>query len=86
LKKKFVKNKGILFWITGISGSGKTTIGKKLFPFVKKNFGPSILVGGDEIRNIFNLKKYDHNSRLKYLRYYSNFCKKIINQKMISRN
>ena len=23
------KNKGVLFWITGISGSGKTTIAKK---------------------------------------------------------
>ena len=26
---KINKKKGILFWITGISGSGKTTIAKK---------------------------------------------------------
>ena len=24
------KNKGRLFWITGISGAGKTTLGKKI--------------------------------------------------------
>ena len=32
MKKKIItnKNKGILFWITGLSGSGKTTISKKI--------------------------------------------------------
>ena len=30
-KVKILKNKGILFWITGLSGSGKTSISKKYF-------------------------------------------------------
>ena len=30
LYEKF-KNKGILFWITGLSGSGKTTIAKLFY-------------------------------------------------------
>jgi adenylylsulfate kinase-like enzyme len=32
MNKKIIrnKNKGILFWITGLSGSGKTTISKKI--------------------------------------------------------
>ena len=31
MRKKIIsnKNKGILFWITGLSGSGKTAIAKK---------------------------------------------------------
>ena len=29
-------NKGILFWITGLSGSGKTSLAKKILPFIKK--------------------------------------------------
>ena len=29
MKKKINSKKGILFWITGLSGSGKTTIAKK---------------------------------------------------------
>ena len=28
-KIKLNKNKGIVFWITGLSGSGKTNLGKK---------------------------------------------------------
>lgn len=35
--KKFKKNKGILFWITGLPGSGKTSIAKEIFPYVKKS-------------------------------------------------
>lgn len=80
--KKFKKTKGILFWITGLSGSGKTSIGKRIYPFVKKNYGPTIFINGDDLRNIFNLKKYDYKSRMKYLKYYTNFCKKIIDQKI----
>ena len=29
-KVKILKNKGILFWITGLSGSGKTSISKNI--------------------------------------------------------
>ena len=47
------RNKGILFWITGLSGSGKTSIAKEIFPSIKKKFGPTILISGDQIREIF---------------------------------
>ena len=30
MKKKFIKEKGILFWITGFSGSGKSEISYKI--------------------------------------------------------
>ena len=36
-KFKKVKNKGIVFWITGLSGSGKTQIGKKVKKDIIKN-------------------------------------------------
>ena len=36
---KLDKNKGIVFWITGLSGSGKTTIGKKIKTKIIKNYG-----------------------------------------------
>ena len=36
MKKKKYKNKGILFWITGLSGTGKSTIGNLIYPKVKK--------------------------------------------------
>ena len=36
--------KSYVFWITGLPGSGKTTLGKKVLRYVKKNIGPSILI------------------------------------------
>ncbi len=80
MNKKFRAGKGILFWITGLSGSGKTTIGKKIYKFVANKFGPTILISGDDLRDIFKLKKYDHASRMQYLNYYLNFNKKITDQ------
>ena len=69
-KIKKTKNKGIVFWITGISGSGKTQIGKKVKKHIIKNYGPTILFSGDDIRNIFNLKKYSFKDRMKVVGQY----------------
>ena len=76
------KNKGILFWITGLSGSGKTTIAKQIKPFITKKYGPTIIINGDDMRNIFKLKKYDKDSRLDYGKKYTKLCKLLTNQKI----
>ena len=52
------RKKGILFWITGLSGSGKTSLAKKIFKFIKKKYGTTIVISGDDIRKVFNIKKY----------------------------
>jgi len=71
------------FWITGLSGSGKTTIAKKLNNFlIKSNYKP-ILLDGDQLRKIFNHDKYDKNSRLEYGYCYSRLCKFLVNQNQI---
>ena len=59
MKKKLKKNKGILFWITGLSGVGKTSIAKKIHKEIIKNYGPTILFSGDDLRSIFQIKTYD---------------------------
>jgi len=74
------KKKGILFWVTGLSGSGKSAISKEIYPFIKKNFGSTLILSGDDLRSIFKLKKYDYKSRINYLKFYHKFCKKITNQ------
>ena len=56
--KKKIKNKGILFWVTGLSGSGKTTISKLIKKDIIKNYGPTLLVSGDDLRTIFHFNKY----------------------------
>ena len=79
-KFKKVKNKGIVFWITGLSGSGKTQIGKKVKKDIIKNYGPTILFSGDDIRNIFDLKKYTFKDRIKIVNQYGKLCKNLSNQ------
>ena len=76
------KKKGILFWITGLSGSGKTKISKKIKKYIIKNFGPTIELSGDKFRKIFNLNKYDSKSRKKNLVYYQRFSKLVTNQNL----
>ena len=81
-KFKRKKNNGIVFWITGLSGSGKTRIGKKIKKNIIKNYGPTILFSGDDIRNIFDLKKYSFKDRLKIVKQYGVLCKNLSNQKI----
>tara|TARA_B100000035_G_C21028588_1_gene567302 strand:+ start:1280 stop:1807 length:528 start_codon:yes stop_codon:yes gene_type:complete len=80
--KKFKKNKGIIFWITGLSGSGKTTIAKKITPDIKKLFGPTIVISGDDLRKIFKLRGYSSSERLKLGYKYSNLLNYFSKQKI----
>ena len=49
----------MILWIIGLSGCGKTTIGRKIYQSIK-NYNPAtVLIDGDEIRKIFN---HDGNS------------------------
>ena len=75
-KKKY----GIVFWITGLSGSGKSTIGNKIAKNINKNFGKTVIIHGDDIRNIYNFKNYSPKDRLELGKSNSNLCKLISNQ------
>ena len=58
------KNKGIVLWISGLPGSGKTRIGNKIKKHIIKKYGPTILLSGDDVRKIFSYKKYTFKDRL----------------------
>jgi adenylylsulfate kinase len=80
MMKKNDKNRGYLFWITGLSGSGKTQIGKQIFPTINKKFGPTLLLHGDDLRKIFGLKGYSRSHRIEYGKRYIKFINLILNQ------
>ena len=61
--KKINKKKGILFWITGLSGSGKTSLANKILPFIERKYGASLHLDGDILRNILNLHGYSFKDR-----------------------
>ena len=80
MKKKILKNKGILFWVTGLSGTGKSTLGELILPYIRKKYGPTLIVHGDDFRSLFELKGYSKIMRLKNCKKYIKFAKYVTNQ------
>ena len=74
------KKKGILFWLTGLPGAGKTSIANKIVNSLRKQFGYTILLNGDDIRKIFELKDYSLVGRKKIGMQYSKLFQKITDQ------
>jgi len=81
-KIKLDHNKGILFWVTGLSGSGKTSIAKEIKQKISKLYGPTIVISGDDMRKIFGLKKYSPKERLKNAINFSKYSEFITKQKI----
>lgn len=44
--------KGILYWITGLSGAGKTTIGNALYYELRKKENNIVILDGDILKNL----------------------------------
>ena len=80
--RKINKKKGILFWVTGLSGSGKTTIAKKITRKINKLYGPTVVISGDNLRNMFNLKGYSYKDRLDTVKKYCKLSKFLTSQKI----
>jgi len=74
------KKKGILFWITGLSGAGKTSVANEIKKEISKKFGPTLVFNGDDLRKIFKLNKYDQKSRLENGKNFNKFAKFITDQ------
>jgi len=79
VNKKLKKN-GILFWITGLSGSGKTSIAKEILPIIKKRYGATIHLDGDALRSIINLNGYSFEERLSNSVIFTKIAKHLTNQ------
>ena len=74
-------NKGKVIWITGLSGAGKSTLGKLVVDWLNKNNEVTILLDGDELRQIFGpTNNYDSSSREDLAIKYSKLCGLIVSQ------
>ncbi len=63
----------MIIWITGLPGSGKTTLAKKLKSILESNISNNIvLLDGDNIRSILPYKiSYSNEDRIKLALFYS---------------
>lgn len=73
-----------MYWVTGLAGSGKTTIGNALYYKMKKQI-PVVLLDGDILKDIVGEKgsgksRYTKEERLSRAKRYSLLCKMLSDQ------
>ena len=67
---------GTVFWVTGLAGAGKTTIGTALYEKIKQQSAQTALLDGDALREVFgNDLGYTAEDRFKCSMRYSRLCK-----------
>ena len=70
-----------LVWITGLSGSGKTTIGKEVYKEFKKTYSNTVFLDGDSFRKILgNDLGHNQKDRLSNAMRISRMCKFLTSQ------
>ena len=72
---------GTVYWITGLSGAGKTTIGSLFYKKIKSQNEKTVFLDGDILRNVFSgLGGYSVADRRAYASSYGRLCKMLSDQ------
>lgn len=71
---------GTTFWITGLSGAGKTTIGKILYEYMAKKNNHIILLDGDILRDVYKDYTYTTQGRIDLTYRNARLCKMLNDQ------
>lgn len=74
-------DRGCVFWITGLAGAGKSTIGRLFFHRWKKKKEKVLLLDGDELRATLGIEgHYSYEERKTLAFTYCRLCKMIADQ------
>ncbi|MBD5462855.1 MAG: adenylyl-sulfate kinase [Lachnospiraceae bacterium] len=76
-------NEGKVFWITGLSGAGKTTVGTLLYESIKREKNNIVLLDGDNLREVFKSVDYTLEGRKNLGYKYAELCKMLSAQGII---
>ncbi|AJC91895.1 adenylylsulfate kinase [Campylobacter subantarcticus LMG 24377] len=75
--------KPYVIWLTGLAGSGKSTIGRALYEKLKRECKNTIYLDGDELRELLGYYDYDKQGRIDVALKRSQFAKFLNDQGMI---
>lgn len=74
---------GTLFWFTGLSGAGKTTIGRKFYERIKMLKSNVLFLDGDELRSVLgDIHAHSSDERRSLALSYSRLCRMLVLQGM----
>lgn len=86
-KEKLLNQNAHVFWLTGLSGSGKTTIAKNLEKKLYQNGFLTQIIDGDNVRSgICNNLSFSLDDRMENIRRISEISKLFINCGIITIN
>lgn len=71
---------GCVYWVTGLSGAGKTTVGTKLYNYLREKQSNIIRLDGDILRQVFQSFDYSREGRKQLGFQYSRLVKMISDQ------
>lgn len=72
---------GYVYWITGLSGAGKTTIGKLLYQVIKQKERHTVFLDGDILRTVFGEDLgYSKEDRQRCAMRYARLCALLASQ------
>ncbi len=72
---------GLVYWITGLSGAGKTTVGKQLYQKIKERETNTVFLDGDMLRQVFGDDLgYTTEARRKCAMRYARLCEMLSQQ------
>lgn len=76
--------KGKVYWITGLPGSGKTTLGTALYYELKREHNNLVLLDGDILKHfVGDSLGYGKEDRVSRAKKYSNICKLLSDQGLV---
>lgn len=74
---------GMVYWITGLSGAGKTTIGRLFYEHLRERYSNTVFFDGDALRKVFGDDLgYTQEERRKCAMRYSRLCAMLQEQGM----